>query len=121
MELNNTAKDFSTRKFQANRLKVKAAESNHEVRDCLTLRYEIFANEMGANLAPGEIDRDRFDAACTHLMVYDVETDEVVATTRLLSSDDTHLVGGFYSETEFNIENILAQSGRIQIHPFRAY
>ena len=105
-------KEISTRDTRSNRLKVRIAESEHEIRDCLALRYEIFANEMGANLASTEIDRDRFDAACTHLMVYELESGEVVATTRLLSSDEAPSVGGFYSQTEFDLDRVLARPGR---------
>lgn len=104
---------------------VSLASTDTEVEQCLRLRYRIFADEMGATLRtarPG-IDQDRFDPFCKHLMVRDTDNGEVIGTTRLLMSHDAAQVGMFYSETEFNLERILALPGRFMevgrtcIHP----
>ena len=92
---------------------------------CLRLRYDIFANEMGADLRSNndEMDIDDFDPHCHHLAVFDNRTNEIVATTRLLDNTGSKQTGGFYSESEFDLNNILKpdlrylEIGRTCIHP----
>jgi len=96
------------------RFYVDLATTPEDVRESQQLRYRIFAEELGANLSGAEdgMDRDRFDAHCQHLLVRDVETGHIVASTRLLTDDAAHRAGGFYSATEFDMEPILALDGR---------
>ncbi|MEJ2646370.1 MAG: GNAT family N-acyltransferase [Gammaproteobacteria bacterium] len=87
---------------------------DHEVRDCQRLRYQVFADELGARLhtdRPG-VDRDAFDPFCKHLLVRDSATGAVAATTRLLLDGDARRAGGFYSETEFDLQPVLGLPGR---------
>ena len=68
---------------KAPRLTVSFAQSEAEVREAQRLRYQVFAEEMGARLntlEPG-IDIDIFDSYCDHLLVRDHDTLEVVGTT----------------------------------------
>lgn len=110
---------------RSHRFIVVEAESEKTIARCLTLRYDIFAHELGATLhtSKRKIDIDQFDPYCKHLAVIDTQTNEVVATTRLLDNHGTQFTNGFYSETEFNIENILrlnkrfVEVGRTCIHP----
>jgi len=106
----NTNKSISNYK----RFSVRLAENTKEIEQCLRLRYRIFAQEMGARLSSNSegLDQDRFDEFCKHLMVFDNESGKVIATTRLLVSEDAKTSGYFYSETEFNLESILNQPGR---------
>ncbi len=107
------------------KFKVKLAASETEVDQCLSLRFDVFAGELGASLkaSKGNLDHDRFDDHCMHLMVVDNETQDLVATTRLLTSEKSEQAGGFYSETEFDLGGILARPGRLMevgrtcIHP----
>lgn len=96
------------------RLTVALARTEAEVRACQRLRYEVFGLELGARLASAAsgLDRDRFDAHCRHLMVQDRNNGKVVATTRVLLHQDAAAAGGFYSETEFDLDGVLAQPGR---------
>lgn len=92
---------------------------------CYKLRYDVFASELGAELNNVEdgLDKDRFDEHCQHVVVYDNNTSELVATTRLLDNEGRKKTGMFYSETEFNLENVLnseakfMEVGRTCIHP----
>jgi len=104
------AKDKSNSK----RFSVRLAENDQEIEQCLHLRYRIFAQEMGARLSSNDngLDQDRFDEFCKHLMVFDNLSGKVIATTRLLVSEDAKTSRYFYSETEFNLELILSQPGR---------
>lgn len=100
-------------KSSSRRFSVMLAENKDEIEQCLRLRYRVFAQEMGARLSSNDegIDKDRFDEFCKHLMVFDTSTGEVIATTRLLVSEDAKNSGFFYSETEFDLELILSQPG----------
>ena len=76
---------------------------------CYQLRYQVFSSELGANV-PGAktgMDKDRFDDHCLHLAVYDNQTNELIATTRLLDQVGREATGMFYSESEFDLANIL--------------
>lgn len=92
---------------------------------CYKLRYNVFANELGADLNNQHkgLDKDRFDDHCQHVVVFDNNTSELVATTRLLDNAGRNKTGIFYSETEFNLDNILnsdtnfMEVGRTCIHP----
>jgi putative hemolysin len=90
-------------------LTVSIAVTEQDVRQCLRLRHQVFAGEMGAQLESMKsgLDFDYFDGYARHLMVTDMKTGRVIATTRLLSSESVKLSGAFYSETEFDIQAIL--------------
>ncbi len=94
---------------------ISIANDTKTIDECLRLRHEVFANEMGATLNSLEqgLDRDRFDEHCKHLVIIEKSTDRIVATTRLLFCSDLKKTGNFYSETEFDISNILKLKGSI--------
>lgn len=83
-----------------------------EIHQALQLRYRVFAEGMGANIEGGEagIDKDRFDDICLHLIVKDVASDKVVGYSRILTNELAQTAGGFYSETEFDLSNIIQPS-----------
>lgn len=78
------------------------------------LRYRIFAEELGADLPDSQtgLDRDNYDPHCHHLLVRDLASGEIVACTRLLTDDAAHRAGGFYSQTEFEMDRVLTRPGR---------
>lgn len=96
------------------RLSVALACSETELRESQRLRYSVFAEEQGAELHGNEpgLDQDKFDAYCQHVIVRDNESDEVVASTRVLVDLDARRAGGFYSEGEFEIDSVLTAPGR---------
>jgi putative hemolysin len=101
------------RSGKAKAFSVDLARSEEDVLKCQRLRYQVFAEELGATLysdAAG-LDRDRFDAHCKHLMVRDNTTGEIVATTRVLVDRDTVHTGLFYSQTEFDLTRVLGMGG----------
>ena len=96
-----------------------------EVSKSQRLRYTVFAEEMGAQLDTTieGLDHDKFDNYCEHLVVVDTKSEEVIATTRLITNETASLAGGFYSETEFDLANIVGSGrqflevGRTCVHP----
>lgn len=90
------------------------ARSAAEVRAAQALRYDIFVGEMGARLhneIPG-LDHDHLDPHCHHLLVRDGPTARLIGCTRVLAEDGARKAGGFYSQSEFEIEPVLALPGR---------
>src|SRR5262249_48046835 len=91
-------------------LSVGVARDEDDIRAAQRLRYQVFAGEMGAQLhsdIPG-LDTDPFDAYCRHLIVRDRRNDQVVACMRVLQDSDAKLAGSFYSETEFELGNLIS-------------
>lgn len=101
------------------------ARHQDEVREAQRLRYQVFAIEMGAQLG-GPLaghDVDVFDDFCEHLLVRDVQTARVVGTYRVLTPIQARRVGGFYSDTEFDLTRLrhlrerMVELGRSCVHP----
>jgi putative hemolysin len=70
------------------------------------LRYDVFTSTPGFALpATGtdQIDVDRFDEYCDHLLVRDDDTGELVGCYRMLAPAGAIAAGGLYTETEFDI------------------
>lgn len=91
--------------LQTRPLSVKLAGNPEEIEQALRLRYKVFVEESG-NLKlsrPDGIERDAYDACCDHLIVTDLESNEIVGTYRLLPGPRAIRHLGFYSETEFDL------------------
>jgi len=110
---------------KAPRLTVSFAQSESEVREAQHLRYQVFCEEMGAQLntlEPG-MDKDIYDVYCDHLLVRDNDTLEVVGTYRMLTPSQARKIGGYYAETEFDLVRLahlrsrLVEVGRSCVHP----
>ena len=108
------------------------ARHDDEVRAAQALRWSVFAGEMGAHLhppagTPPGLDVDEFDAYCEHLLVRTLPQDDspsqVVGTYRLLTPAAARLMGGLYSETQFDLARLhllrprMAELGRSCTHP----
>jgi putative hemolysin len=106
-------------------LSLHLATTPAEVLEAQRLRYKVFAEELGAQLASREegIDRDMFDPYCDHLLVREADGGEVVGTYRILTSSQARRLGGFYSEEEFDLIRLgplrdrLLEVGRSCVHP----
>lgn len=87
------------------RLAVRLAETTSEIERAQRLRYEVFVEEERNLRLRSEtgLERDEYDAYCDHLIVEDMDTEEVVGTYRLLPGDRAVRNIGFYSETEFDL------------------
>lgn len=107
-------------------LRVELAATPADVYASQRLRYEIFAKEQGAQLESANegIDRDHYDDYCHHLLVRRTDNNEVVGSTRILTTPNARKAGSFYSENEFDLRGLFPQLkgnaieiGRTCIHP----
>ncbi|MEO4028608.1 GNAT family N-acyltransferase [Chromobacterium vaccinii] len=106
------------------RLAVRLALGAEDIRRAQKLRFEVFAGEMGAELASAElgIDRDEYDELCDHLIVEDHNTGMVVGTYRMLPPAAARRAPSLYSEHEFdlsrlsNLRDNLIEVGRSCVH-----
>ncbi len=71
------------------------------------LRYQVFNLELGEGLAESHatgLDRDRFDAQMSHLVLLERSSGEVVGTYRLQTIAQALANQGIYSAQEFELE-----------------
>jgi putative hemolysin len=86
---------------------VAIAETETQLQAIENLRYQVFFQEQG-KLGNGR-DWDHYDPFCTHLYVVDNRTEAIIGTTRLLNNFSGHPPTGFYSESEFALEELLKE------------
>ena len=111
-------------KISKSAIKVSWAKHLDEVRDAQRLRYQVFANEMGARLpvTMAGHDIDLFDDYCEHLLVRDGQSGEVIGTYRVLTPAQSKRVGGTYTDTEFDLTRLrfmrerMVELGRSCVH-----
>ena len=83
------------------------ARNPNEVAEAQRLRYKVFAEEMGADIAGEDgLDVDGFDEFCDHLLVRESNTHQVIGTYRILSPFKANEAGGYYSAGEFDLSRI---------------
>jgi putative hemolysin len=90
------------------------ADAKALIKEAQALRFRVFAKEMGAKLKTEseELDYDEIDNYCDHLIAYDHVHKKIVGYTRLLNQDQAERLGRFYSQSEFNLDQVLTLPGR---------
>ena len=93
------------------------------------MRYRVFYEELGAKpqgeAATQQIDRDRFDAICDHLVVVQrastpdenalmLRDGELIGTYRLLRQEVAEANGGFYTQGEFDIAPLIEKHPQLR-------
>lgn len=111
---------------------LRLARTEAELRRIQRLRYDVFYTKQGAvtDAFKASLRRDQcpFDRDCDHLYVAAVGPEasgRIVGTYRLLRSEVAAARDGFYSETAFRLEPLLARHsdkrllelGRSCVHP----
>jgi L-ornithine Nalpha-acyltransferase len=95
---------------------ITISRSAEDIRAAQKLRFEVFNLEMQkglqASYARG-LDVDDFDPICDHLIVRERKSGRVVGTYRLLLGSTARKHFGFYSEHEFNLDNIKRLDGEL--------
>ena len=100
----------NARRLQAERLQGPAA-----LREAQALRYRVFSAEFDAKLNGAELglNMDDYDIHCRHIGVRDLESGELVATTRLLDHQAAAGLGRYYSEEEFALHGLAKLEGPV--------
>ncbi len=101
------------------RYEVRLAKNWKEVQAAQALRYRVFYGEMGAlpseRMTRQQRDFDDFDRICDHLLVIDhlQEGDSpcIAGTYRMLRKTVAQKHFGFYSESEFDLDQLLDYPG----------
>ena len=98
----------NARRLQAERLQGPAT-----LREAQALRYRVFSAEFDAKLNGAErgLDMDDYDIHCRHIGVRDMNSGELVATTRLLDHQAAAGLGRYYSEEEFALHGLAGLEG----------
>ncbi|MFN5352303.1 MAG: GNAT family N-acetyltransferase [Alphaproteobacteria bacterium] len=118
-------------KYKVGNLSLRFTNDPEDIEKTQKLRYRSFfleQKEVGntVNNLPEEIDADKFDYYCDHLIVIDesaVSSEKVVGTYRFLRKSYLTHGSQFYTQTEFDISSLLNNSsnalevGRSCVHP----
>ena len=98
-------------------LEVRLTKNREEIFEAQQLRYKVFVEEFGAEVSNENkyqnIERDKFDKYCDHLILIDKSSKNlegkpiIVGTLRLLEANIANKFCGFYSSTEYNLDKIL--------------
>ncbi|MBD3617432.1 MAG: GNAT family N-acetyltransferase [Gracilimonas sp.] len=97
------------------RYTVSIARTDAEIEKALELRYRVFYEELHREFnSSSNIDQDKYDDQCHHLIVTENQSQKVVGTYRLQTYEQAVSGEGFYSESLFNLNElpgeILSQS-----------
>jgi len=99
------------------KFELRLAADEEDIRAAQRLRYEVFVEELGGTGAlvdhGARLERDAFDAHYDHLLLIDKARPgaPAVGVYRLMRDDMVHLVGQYYSESEYDL-GVLKASGR---------
>jgi putative hemolysin len=102
---------------------VSFATSSDDVAAVTRLRFEVFNLELGEGLAASFAtghDRDAFDDVCDHLLVREAATGRAVGTYRLQTCEQADAGLGFYSASEFRLDDLPADLRRSSVEVGRA-
>ncbi len=93
------------------RYEARIARTKEEIRSAFKLRYEVFCSELGgrSGASGSRLEYDEYDLKCRHLIVIDRAAGKIVGTYRLNTIETAGSPAGFYSYSEFSIEDIPAE------------
>lgn len=105
--------------------RIRLAESPEDLQAAQRLRFEVFNVELQEGLAESwtnQLDVDRFDAVCDHLLIEHSESGQVVGTYRLQTGTMAAANHGYYSAQEFDFAPLepyraeMVELGRACVH-----
>jgi len=112
--------------ISSNKYTVRLAKSRKDIEAALSLRFEVFNLELNEGLEESYergLDEDKYDKHFAHLLVVENETDHVIGTYRMQTSEMAHDGEGFYTDEEFELStfpdqilNNAVELGRACIH-----
>ncbi len=94
---------------------VRLTRNKEERKQVRQLRYDVFVEEEGASATQEQKSlREEYDEYDTHAEYMAVfHNGKVVGTYRIIDRNNAEKMGGFYTESEFNISKIKKYSGNI--------
>jgi putative hemolysin len=95
---------------------IDIAKTDELLDQAFRLRYRVFNEELAEGLKSSALtgrDEDSFDRYCDHLVVIDKQSQKVVGTYRLQRFDQAREGIGFYSATEFDLNNLIEADFRL--------
>lgn len=101
--------------YDPDKIQVRLAENEDEIRASQALRYKVFYEEYGAKpndeMLREKRDIDNFDEITDHLVVLDNDLPEgpeqIIGTYRLLRREVAEKHGQFYTSDEYDIQPLL--------------
>ena len=94
---------------------VRLTRNKEERRQVRQLRYDVFVEEEGASATEEQRnlreEYDAFDRYAEYLAVF--HNGKIVGTYRIIDRNAAEKMGGFYTESEFNISKIKKYNGNI--------
>jgi putative hemolysin len=101
--------------IKINDYQVRLVRNAEERRSVRALRYEVFVEEEGASVSDEQKELreewDDYDRFSDYMAVF--HKDKLVGAYRIISRESAEKMGGFYTETEFNISKIKNARGNI--------
>ncbi|MEO6742421.1 MAG: GNAT family N-acyltransferase [Chthoniobacteraceae bacterium] len=103
----------------------RLATTPDDIRAAQQLRFEVFNVELREGLSESwrtQLDSDRFDATCDHLIIEHIATGKIVGTYRLQTGEIAAAANGYYSEQEFDFtpfesfRSEIVELGRACVH-----
>jgi hypothetical protein len=95
---------------------IKIATDPSEIVEAQRLRFQVFNLELNKGLQrsyENGLDVDEFDPFCHHLIVRDVQSNDVVGTYRMMLGAQARQHLGFYSEKELDLSRIKNLDGEL--------
>jgi putative hemolysin len=105
--------------------RTRLATNAEDMKAAQRLRFEVFNVELGEGLSESwrtQLDSDRFDTACDHLIIEHIASGKIVGTYRLQTGEMAAGANGYYSEQEFDftpferIRSQIVELGRACVH-----
>ncbi|MFV2060279.1 MAG: GNAT family N-acetyltransferase [Gammaproteobacteria bacterium] len=115
MNVTNIKNSILNSNYFQRKFTVRIVSDSKSITNCVKLRNKVLSDELNTDkfINTRQYKKDRFDDISKHLMVIEIATNRIVATTRLLSTTDSSYTGYFYSETQFDISNLHDLPGQI--------
>ena len=96
--------------------RTRLATTPEDIQAAQRLRFEVFNVELQEGLDESwrtQLDADRFDPSCDHLIIEHIGTGKIVGTYRLQTGAMAAASNGYYSEQEFDFGPFEAFRGEI--------
>lgn len=116
-------KGLSGQLTSSNRYSVRFAETKSDLRAAQSLRFRVFNLELGEGLTESyenQLDADKYDRQCDHLMVLERGSDDVIGTYRMQTYDTASKNHGFYTADEFDLSDLPAEMLKQSVEVGRA-